>query len=168
MPSRVRMLRPSPDGHRLVTVANYTGKPAAPILWDLDGYRLVAQLEGHVARVFSARYVAAGIVTMGNDGIARLWDSETARLLQTYHSGNRFLADAVVDPEGSLLVAGGTDGQLWFWDLATGRVLWKFQAHKSHVVGIHFEGDEIVTRGFAGDISRWRLPPPAQVIEQQK
>jgi WD40 repeat protein/serine/threonine protein kinase len=168
MPSRVRMLRPSPDGHRLVTVANYTGKPAAPILWDLDGYRLVAQLEGHVGRVFSARYVAAGIVTMGNDGIARLWDSKTARLLQTYHSRIRFLADAVVDPEGSLLVAGGSDGQLWFWDLATGRVLWKFQAHKSHVVGIHFEGDEIVTRGFAGDISRWRLPPPAQVIEQQK
>src|SRR5262249_40901769 len=60
MPSRVVMLRPSPDGHRLVTIASHAGKPAPPILWDLDGYRLVAQLEDHVRRVLSARYVAAG------------------------------------------------------------------------------------------------------------
>jgi WD40 repeat protein len=118
--------------------------------------------------VFSARFVAAGILTVGNDGMARLWDSETAQLRQTYRSGLRFLADATVDPDGSLLVAGGSDGQLWFWDLATGRVLWKLQAHKSDVVGVHFEGDEIVTRGFAGDVARWRLPPPAPVIGEQK
>jgi hypothetical protein len=32
------------------------------------------------------------------------------------------------------------------------------------VIGIHFEGDDIVTRGFAGEVSRWTLPKPAAVI----
>jgi hypothetical protein len=27
------------------------------------------------------------------------------------------------------------------------------------------EGADIVTRGFSGDVSRWRLPRPEQVIE---
>ena len=31
--------------------------------------------------------------------------------------------------------------------------------------GIRVDGDDIVTRGFSGDISRWKLPKPEQVIE---
>jgi len=42
--------------------------------------------------------------------------------------------------------------------------LWTLRAHQSHVVGIHFEGDSIVTRGFAGDVTRWTVPLPSQVI----
>jgi hypothetical protein len=43
-------------------------------------------------------------------------------------------------------------------------LLWKLQAHKSYVIGVHYEGDDIVTRGFAGDISRWALPDPKGII----
>jgi hypothetical protein len=32
------------------------------------------------------------------------------------------------------------------------------------VIGIHFEGDDRVTRGFGGDVARWTLPKPEQVI----
>ena len=157
-PTRVRMLRPSLDGHRLITIPSYSGKMASPVLWDLERYRPIAQLEGHAGRVFSARFVDAGrgIVTAGNDGSARLWDGETGRLRQTFHSTSRFLADATLD--GSMIIAGGTDGLLWFWDAASGRPLWTLQAHKSHVVGVHLEGEDVVTRGFSGDVSRWALP----------
>jgi hypothetical protein len=47
-------------------------------------------------------------------------------------------------------VAGDTDGLLRFWDTANGRLLWTLPAHKSHLVGVHFEGNDLVTRGFAG------------------
>jgi len=97
---------------------------------------------------------------VGTDGAARLWNGETGRLLSSYHSASRFLADAVVTSDGSMVIAGGSDGLLWFWDRTTARQLWKLQAHKSHVVGIHLEGDQMVTRGFAGDVSRWILPKP--------
>ncbi len=167
IPARVRLLRPSRDGLRLVTIPSYTGKPVPPLLWDLERYQLVAQLDGHLGRVFSARYVDGGhtIITVGADGVARLWSGETGQLLSTYRSQSLFLADAVVASDGSMVIAGGSDGVLWFWDRATARPLWTLQAHSTDVVGIHLEGTSIVTRGFAGDVSQWNLPKPEQVIE---
>jgi WD40 repeat protein len=106
-------------------------------------------------------------VTAGADGTARLWDGTTGQLRQTYRGSSRFLADAVLTSDGSMIVAGDSDGLLRFWDV-TGHPLWKLQVHKSHVVGIHLEGDDIVTRGFGGDVSRWTIPRAEEVIEATK
>jgi WD40 repeat protein/serine/threonine protein kinase len=164
IPTRVRMLRLSPDGLRLITIPSLTGKAAPPLLWDLAHYRLIAQLEGHTGYVFSARFIASSVVTVGGDGAARLWGRDTGRLLKTLRSASRFLADAVIDPDRAMIIASGSDGLLWFWDLSTGRPLWTLQAHRSHTIGIHFEGSALVTRGFAGEVSRWTLPRPERVI----
>jgi WD40 repeat protein len=69
--TRVRLLRSSPDGSRLITIPSYNGKAAPPLLWDLERYRLITELEGHVGRVLSARFVDGGheILTVGNDGL---------------------------------------------------------------------------------------------------
>ena len=163
-PTRVRLLRQSPDGIRLITIPSHTGNLAPPLLWDLAHYRLIARLDGHTGVVFSARFTASGIVTVGGDGAARLWD-DTGRLLKTFRSTSRFLTDAVIDPGRAMLIASGSNGLLWFWDLPTGRPLWKLQAHRSRALGIHFEGGALVTRGSAGEIARWTLPSPERVIE---
>jgi WD40 repeat protein/serine/threonine protein kinase len=165
-PYRVRLLRPSPDGTRLITIAT-RDKQTPPALWDLDHHRLVAQLNGHVGRVFAARFVAGSheILTAGADGTARLWDAATGNALQSYHGDSHFLADAALAPDGSMVVAGGSDGLLRFWDASSGRLLWTLQAHKSYIVGVHYEGRDIVTRAFAGDVSRSTLPSPERVIE---
>jgi WD40 repeat protein len=167
---RVRTLRASPDSRRLLTVPSYLGEAARPLLWDLDRYRLVAPLDGHVGQIYGARFVAGGreIITAGGDGAARLWDGATGQPRATFRGGSRFLVDAVVSPDGSMVIAGGGDGLLRFWDATSGRQLWKLQAHNSNVIGIHFEGDDLVTRGFGGDVSRWRLPTPERVVEACK
>jgi WD40 repeat protein len=167
-PSRIRLLRPSPDGRRLVTIST-TSEQAPPVLWDLQQYRLVARLEGHAGRVFTARFVAAGgehqILTAGADGTAQLWDAATGLPRQSFRGDSHFLVDAELAPDGSLIVAGGSDGFLRFWDTLSGRLLWTLQAHTSYVIGVHYEGNDIVTRGFTGDVARWALPSPNRVIE---
>jgi hypothetical protein len=30
---------------------------------------------------------------------------------------------------------------------------------------VHYEGNDIVTRGFAGDVSHWTLPPAGKISE---
>jgi WD40 repeat protein/serine/threonine protein kinase len=166
--SRIRLLRPSPDGKRLITIST-TSEQTPPVLWDLGQYRLVARLEGHVGRVFTARFVAVGgghaILTAGSDGTARLWDAATGRLRQSFRGDSHFLVDAAVAPGGAVLVAGGSDGFLRFWDTSNGRLLWMLQAHRSYVIGVHYEGDDLITRGFAGDVARWVLPSPDGIIE---
>jgi len=163
--ARARMLRMSLDSRRLITVPSFMGKAASPELWDLEHYRLITQLEGE-GQAYSARFVVGGqIVTACSDGAARLWDGATGRLRQTYRGSLRGLADATITPDGSMVVAGGGDGLLRFWDTTSGRQLWTMQAHRSQLIGIRIEGDDIVTRGLSGDISRWSLPNPEQVIE---
>lgn len=165
--ARVAILRMSPDGRRLVTVSNFMGKVAAPELWDMEHYRPVARLAatGH-GQVYSARFIARDqVITACSDGAIRLWVAETGQLRQTYRGGSSFLVDATLFANGSVLIGGGSDGQLRFWETASGRPLWTMPAHRSHLVGVHVEGNDILTRGFSGDIARWSLPNPEQVIE---
>jgi WD40 repeat protein len=158
----------SADGRRLVTVPSFMGAAAPTELWDLTYYRRIAELaepDGQ-SPVYSARFVAGGqVVTACGDGAARLWDGATGQLRQTYRGSARFLAGVALSPDGSILLAGDGDGLLRFWDTASGRALWTMPAHKSHLIGIRVDGDDIVTRGFSGDIARWTLPRPERVIE---
>src|SRR5262249_5710706 len=92
VPTRVGLLRLSEDGDRLVTVPSYLGETAPSLLWDLERYRLVAELSGHVGRVFSARFVREDreILTTGGDGTACSWDATSGRLRKTYRGGSRY------------------------------------------------------------------------------
>jgi WD40 repeat protein/serine/threonine protein kinase len=167
LPMRVRAFRMSSDGRRLITIPT-TQKPVAPCLWDLHSYSLVARLEGHLGQVYSARFVRDDreILTAGSDGAARLWDGATGRLRQTYFGRSTVLFDATLSPDGSLVVTAGGDGMLGWWGASSGRLIWTLPAHKSPINGIHFEQGELITRGFAGDVSVWNLEmrPPSQVL----
>jgi WD40 repeat protein len=165
-PARIRLLRRK--GNRIVALSSYNGPAAPPFLIDLEHYRIGALLDGHIGRVFSARWASdQRIITAGADGTARLWDGETGHPLQTYTGGPRFLADAMLTPDG-LVIGGDADGLVRFWDGATGVKLWILQAHRSPVIGVHLAGDgssDIVTLGFTGEISRWQFRRPEQVID---
>ena len=167
-PSRIRLLRSSPDGTRLITISARSAQ-APVVLWARDQRRLVTRLEGHVGRVFAARFVDQGgeqqILTAGSDGTARLWDTATGRLRQTFRGDSHSLADSALSPDGAVVVAGGSDGLLRFWDTSNGRLLWTLQAHSSYVIGVHYEGSELVTRSRAGDVARWAFPPPGPTID---
>jgi WD40 repeat protein len=161
LPVRLMSLR-GEDTH-LVALANCLANAAPPLLIDLEHRRVVARLEGHVGWVLSARWVSGGrVLTAGADGTARLWDGSTGQLLETYRGGPRTLADAAL--LSGVVVGGGADGLLRFWDAASGARLWTLPAHKSAVIGVHLEGDDIVTRGLTGEVSRWRLPRSEAVI----
>ncbi|HEX4421364.1 MAG TPA: protein kinase [Kofleriaceae bacterium] len=166
LPMRVMALRI--DGDRLVTIPTVppsTGSVASPLLLDLQSYRIIARLDGHIGRVFSARWVDEHqILTAGIDGTARLWNGTSGQLQQTYRGGTRLLDAAILSSEG-LVIAGDADGQLRFWDRA-GHPLWNLQAHNSMIIGIHVEDRDIVTRGFNGELARWKLPLSESLIKE--
>ena len=156
------LIHTSPDGRRRVVIPVGDG----PVeLFDLD--RLVARLEGHSGRVWSARFVREGreILTAGADGSSRLWDATTGKLVQLFQSsGSRNLADAALSGDGAVIAAGAGDGTVRFFDTVSGREIWKMQAHATAVIGVDFDGSDVVTRGKAGDLARWELPDPVKVI----
>jgi WD40 repeat protein len=168
-PIRIRWFRLSADGLRCITIPPF-GQPVAPVLWDLEHYRIIASLEGHTGAVLSARFVDGdrSILTAGGDGAPRLWDGMTGGLKKTYLGYDQFLLDAVLDPDGVMVVAASGDGALRFWDTASGRMLWTLRAHRQAIADLHFEGHELVTRGLTGEIARWNVSnlPTSQAIDR--
>jgi serine/threonine-protein kinase len=161
--ARVRMLRPSADGRRLLAVPFHAGKPAPMVLLDLDR-SVVIRLEG--SPVYAARWTSVGILSAHADAAARLWTSDGV-LRQIYHGGSRFMSDADLSPDGSMVVAGGGDGLIRFWDVITGHPLWNLPAHKPYIMGLHFQSGSIVTRGIGGEMARWHLPDSLRFIVGQ-
>lgn len=157
-----RILRPSPDGRRLLVVPFHAGKAAPMTLVTVD-QSTTTHLDG--PPVYAARWVDGGraILSAHADGAARLWSSD-GTLLRTYIGGTRFLADADMSPDGMLVVGGGGDGLLRFWDTTTGQPLWVAPAHRPYVMGLHFEDGDLITRGIGGEVARWRWPSPDAVI----
>lgn len=88
----------------------------------------------HTARVNAVSTDNAGkyVLTCGNDKVARLWDSESGRLLQTYrppigenNTGLLFACD--VSPNGREVAIGGwteinNDFRIYLFDASTGKV----------------------------------------------
>jgi len=156
---RVRAFRASADSRRLITLAK-SGKPIPPELWDLDHYQRIRALDTRNGQVLSARFVRGDreILTAGTVGAVGLWDAMTGDSRQTNVGTSFFLRDAALAPDGLTVVTAGDDGWLRFWEVSTGRTIWTLHAHRSRANGIHFEGNDIVTRSSTGEISRWRLP----------
>jgi WD40 repeat protein/serine/threonine protein kinase len=161
----VRMMSLRREGARIIALPSYLAPATPPLVVDVAHPRIVARLEGHTGQVVSARWISQGrIITAGADGTARIWNGSTGTLLQTYQGWSGLLADAVLAPDG-LVIGGDANGSLRFWDAVSGAKLWALPVHKSAVIGLHLEGVDIVTRGLAGEISRWRLPQSGAVIE---
>jgi len=166
IPARVMSLRV--NGARLVAVPiapPIVDSVAPPLLVDLEHYRIIAKLEGHIGRVFSARWIADDrVLTAGSDGTVRLWDGSTGQLRHVYEGRSRNLTDTTLTADG-FVMASSADGLLQFWDQDSEHLLWVLPAHAAPIAGLHVEGDDIVTRGFTGELARWRLPNPQQVID---
>jgi WD40 repeat protein len=72
--------------------------------------------------VYSARLLGGNqVITACGDGAIRLWDARTGALRQTYGGGSRFLVDATLSADRTMLIGGGGDGQLGFWEVSSGR-----------------------------------------------
>jgi WD40 repeat protein len=161
LPGRVTAFRSSSDSSRLLTIP-ITGIARPPVLWDLQHYRQVTVLEAEHGPIFSARFSQDDtyILTPSTSGTTRAWDAVTGRLRKSYFRSAPFLTDAALDPTGTFVVTAGGDGVLRFWDTSSGHVMWTLKAHQAAVAGLHFEGTDLVTRGFTGEIARWRLSTP--------
>lgn len=163
--SRVRMFRVSEDGSRLLTVPNPMGAFAAPELWDVAHFRRVARLNA-LSATYAARFVGDKVFSSSSDASVRVWDKADGKLYQTYQGSTTLLTDATLSADGTMVIGGDGDGFLQFWDAVSGRPLWRMLAHSRSVVAIRVDGNTIVTRGFSGEVSRWTLPEPKDVIDE--
>lgn len=88
------------------------------------------------------------IVSVGEDGVIRVWDLQTKSLVTTFEPEIGPIHAAAVSPDGTLLAVGGTPSQktsdlayVYLLDLHSGKIIRSLQEHETTIESIAFSPD---------------------------
>lgn len=136
---RVRSVRFSPDGRRVVTASyDHTAR-----IWDAGTGREILQLIGHTDGVLCAAYSADGryIITASVDKSARIWDAATGREILRLTGHTDRVQSAAFSPDGRRVATASHDRTARTWDAATGKQVVLFDGHTDVVTSAEFSPD---------------------------
>lgn len=137
-------------------------------LLDPDSETHVTRIAGPPNRVWTAAFTPDSryLISAGLDGVLRLSDATTGRLLRTFPGPTNTLVFSVaVTPEGRRAVSAGEDGHLRVWDIETGTQLLVIQAQNhpgregdlTLCVALDPDGQRMVSGGFDGNVQVWEI-----------
>jgi len=93
------------------------------------------------------------------DGIIKLWNLETGKLLATLTAHSGHIHALAISPDGQILASGSGDGTVKLWNLHTGKLLRTLTGHSRHVnsVAISQDGQTLVSGSDGETIELWNL-----------
>jgi len=156
----VRDLAFSPDGTRFAAVGDdgvlrlYPAEGGTPQAWP------VAKLPvWHVAFVADSPLLA----TCDQDGIIRLLDHRDGQCAATWATEPGLIHSMAVAPDGQWLAGGDRDGNLFFWDRPTQRILhqfWQGMTSSIKCLAISHDGTRLATGSTDNLVRVYRLNRP--------
>eukprot|EP01125_Pyxidicula_operculata_P021659 TRINITY_DN848_c0_g1_i1.p1 TRINITY_DN848_c0_g1~~TRINITY_DN848_c0_g1_i1.p1 ORF type:complete len:295 (+),score=41.19 TRINITY_DN848_c0_g1_i1:359-1243(+) len=96
------------------------------------------------------------VATASDDTNVNLWDTRTNHITKTFKGHTNYVMSVNFHPSGNLIASGSFDNTAIIWDVNTGTVKHRIEAHET-VVSVHFnpEGTNLVTAGFDGLVKVW-------------
>ena len=135
------------------------------LVWIILSRSLFAQqpklilLTGHTDGINSSQYSADGkkIVTASLDNTAKIWDSESGKLIRNLVGHTSAIRSACFSPDGTMVVTASWDKTSKIWDVETGDVLADLIGHTSWITSACFSPDNkrIVTTSYDNLAKLW-------------
>ena len=151
----------SPDGQYLLTSSDADGA----VLWRIstgEKVRNYATGQAEANQVGAVVFSADGkqVLTANGDGTARLWDTDSARLVQTFVGHKSHASSVAFSPDGRSVLTGSWDATARLWDAATGEQKAVFSGNDNKVAEVAFspDGHSAVTGSSDGAVRLWRIP----------
>jgi WD40 repeat protein/mono/diheme cytochrome c family protein len=128
----------TPDGKQALL-----GGDASLRLINLATGREARRFEGLTSPVTSVAFGRDGkhILSCGDDGAVRIWESATARLEHTLASHGGPVRCTALSPDGKTVLTGGADAVVRLWSVETGKELVRVGEHKQAIVAVAFSPD---------------------------
>jgi WD40 repeat protein/serine/threonine protein kinase/tetratricopeptide (TPR) repeat protein len=166
------MLALSPDGRRALTVSTWDeGKPCQVQRWDTDTSQPIGGPLQHPLSIDGGTFVPGGkqFVTACADGLIRVWDFETGRLIHSFAADRKRVRSLAISPDGTTLAAACQDTRppdylegpapcvVSFWELTGRKRLAPSLLHGAMIRSIAWspDGKNIVTGGWDGSAQVW-------------
>jgi WD40 repeat protein len=119
------------------------------LLWDVVegklakrlGLGIIAGRVGAVCFLDEGKRLAAGDGTPGRDGSVKVFDVATGALVRTFAGLPDTVRCLALNPDGSLLAAGGAFTEARVWKLADGTLVHAVGGHADWVTGVAFSPD---------------------------
>lgn len=166
--TRVLSMAIAPDGNTLVS----GGEDSLINLWDLEKRELIRTFAAHTSHVMSLAITpnAQNLISGGLDGL-KIWNLQQQVFIETLLLLNPIYSVAV-HPNGTLLVTGGKNGEITFWDMqpdcneTLGCFVPRnnpnqgtFTGHTDAISSLVFtpNGEYLVSGSYDGTIDLWNL-----------
>jgi len=147
----VRCIQVSPDGTRALT----GGSDKTVRIWNLDTGIDIRQFAGHAAMIRAAVWLPDGltVVSVDQNGVMKVWSTETGQLGSTLQVGGDVKGLAVIG-EGNQIAVGVRQketARIEIWNLRSKRLVRRFDADV-WAVDVSPDGNWIASGGVSGQI----------------
>jgi WD40 repeat protein len=127
----VHGMRFSPDGRTLLLTIDKAKDTATARVLDFPSAKMRFEVEGQWSYTFACAFTPDGsqFFLMDKDRFIHRWDARTGEDLGRYEPAlDNSIRAIAVSPDARRLVAAGTRGEIYLWDLAGGKMLHKLVA----------------------------------------
>jgi WD40 repeat protein len=156
----VRSVVMSADGKLAVSCSGWPKGDNTIRVWDPATRQELRQLRGFKGDVYELRFVGKSrrVLGGGSDGIMRMWDADTGKLLRSYTPHGQAIFTLDVSPDGVTAVTGTAHRTGYVWDVESGRRLTTWQLGPkpapNHVNGasVSADGKWVIAGGNLGEV----------------